>query len=112
MTVVDPDRFLVLTPVNDADAAVTWAFGLYPLDAYSTRLVTRVRARYRVTPVGYVPSQAFDAAAFVMTRRMLLNLKARAEHMANQRLLAAEVHGIEVPPRHARRRVPAPAGLD
>jgi len=106
VTMVDPERFLVLTPVDEPRFAVTWAFGLYPVDRYTTRLVTRVRVRYPVTPLGYLPAQAWDLAAFVMTRRMLLNLKQRAEHLSHQRVLTGEVPGIVVPPRPSRRRMP------
>jgi hypothetical protein len=98
---VQPERHLVLTPVNDEKLAVTWAFGLYPVDALTTRLVTRVRARMPLGPLGYPPFLVYDAAAFVMTRKMLLNLKVRAERLGHQRVVAGEVPGIEVPRREA-----------
>lgn len=111
VTAVEPERFLVLTPVHERRTAVTWAFGLYPIDRFSTRLVSRVRARYPTGPHLYPATTALDLAAFVMTRRMLLNLKDRAEHLSHQRIAVGEIPTIAVPlPARPRRRVPVGVG--
>jgi hypothetical protein len=79
--VVEPPHILVLEPVA---GAITWAFALVPRDARSTRLVTRVRCRVERTVAGVLLTALIDPAAFVMTRRMLLTLKRRAEVAARR----------------------------
>jgi hypothetical protein len=56
-----------------------WQFGLYPLDDQRTRLVTRGSERLPRTPLAWLGMRVGELAAFIMTRRMLLNLKERAE---------------------------------
>ena len=56
-----------------------WQFGLYPLDAGHTRLVTRGTERMPRTVAGWLAMRVMEPAAFIMTRRMLLGLKRRAE---------------------------------
>lgn len=81
---VDPGRALV---VGDriGEGGWSWAFGLYPTADGRTRLVSRNRAR---TPGGvgwWFAMLAIDFAALIMTRQMLINLKARAERLARSR---------------------------
>ena len=64
----------------------TWAFALYPINARSTRLVTRVRASVcyrdimRATPVYSWPTWLLlDPGAFIMERKMLSEMKRLAE---------------------------------
>lgn len=80
VSVIEPEHALVLGPVPEAQ--VTWSFGLYPVDEHATRLVTRVRYRMDRTPANLLRLAALDPAAFVMTRKMLLGIKARAERLA------------------------------
>jgi len=79
---VVPERTLVVEPLQ---SAVTWAFVLVPIDKGSTRLVTRVRYRTEPTFRGRLMMAAMDPAAFVMTRKMLLGIKRRAEALARRR---------------------------
>jgi hypothetical protein len=55
-----------------------WQFGLYPIDKKRTRLVSRSRVRTQ-TAWARLATYAIEPAGFVMTRRMLLGLKQRAE---------------------------------
>ena len=56
-----------------------WQFGLYPLGENRTRLVTRGTERYANTAAAWLFMRVMEPAAFIMTRRMLLGLKQRAE---------------------------------
>ncbi len=84
---VEPEQHLVLGATDVIDyLACTWAFGLYPLDGARTRLVTRVRARVhwlgvvRATRWYQWPTWLLiDPGAFVMERKMLIEIKRRAE---------------------------------
>jgi len=55
-----------------------WQFGLYPVDEKRTLLVSRSRVRAR-TVWAWLLTSVIEPAGFVMTRRMLLGLKQRAE---------------------------------
>ena len=76
---VVPGRVLVLEPLA---GVVTWAFALQPVDSRTTRLVTRVRFHVEPTAKDRLMMAAIDPAAFVMTRKMLLGIKRRAEALA------------------------------
>jgi hypothetical protein len=84
---LDPGKSLVLGPPDAIDyLKCTWAFALYPIDARSTRLVTRVRARwsYRQTmcttpPWAWPMWLLIDPGAFIMERKMLKEIKRLAE---------------------------------
>ena len=75
---VEPNRSLVLAPAAP-DFLVSWAFVLRPTLANSTRLVTRVRASYRPTPITSAIALLLDPTSFIMTRKMLLGIKSRTE---------------------------------
>jgi hypothetical protein len=74
-----PRRALVIEPVA---GVVTWAFALTPLGDHATRLVTRVRMRLEPSLSSRVTMTVMDPAAFVMTRKMLLGIKRRAEALS------------------------------
>jgi hypothetical protein len=84
---VEPGKLLVLGPPDSIDyLKCTWAFALYPIDERSTRLVTRVRARWsyrqimRTTPPYSWPMWLLlDPGAFIMERKMLHEIKRLAE---------------------------------
>jgi hypothetical protein len=78
VAVVDPRRALVLDMRNMGGFEWVWQFGLYTVDEKRTRLVSRSRARtHTVWPRLF--TYAIEPAGFIMTRRMLLGLKERAE---------------------------------
>ena len=56
-----------------------WQFGLYPLNEQRTRLITRGTERYKNTVGAWLFMRVMEPAAFVMTRKMLLGVKQRAE---------------------------------
>ena len=60
--------------------SVTWTFHLEPIDAENTRLIERWRADWEPTPANnFVIRALLEPGAFIMERRMLLGIKARAE---------------------------------
>ena len=81
VAVMEPRRALVLDMRNMGGIDWVWQFGLYPIDEKRTRLVSRSRVRSR-TVWAWLLTSAIEPAGFVMTRRMLLGLKQRAEALA------------------------------
>ena len=79
---IEPGRALVLDMRNMGALDWVWQFGLYPVDEKRTRLVTRSCVRTRPAWARLV-TYAIEPAGFVMTRRMLLGLKQRAEWLAS-----------------------------
>ncbi len=79
---VDPGRSLLLYGLNpktgEADESATWLFYLEELEGDRTHLITRQRLSYE----GFGPSITWhivEPLHFVMERKMLLGIKARAE---------------------------------
>ena len=81
VTAIEPYRALVLSGTGDG-VAWAWQFGLYPLDTTQTRLVSRNRVRVPPSIGSWLFMRVIEPAAFLMTRRMLLGLKRRAEMLA------------------------------
>jgi hypothetical protein len=81
VAVVEPGRALVLDMRNMGGIDWVWQFGLYPVDGKRTQFVSRSRVRAR-TIWGRLLTFAIEPAGFLMTRRMLLGLKQRAEAVA------------------------------
>jgi hypothetical protein len=75
---IEPNRALVLDMRNMGAFDWVWQFGLYPLDETRTQLVSRSRVRTQ-TAWARLFTYAIEPAGFLMTRRMLLGLKQRAE---------------------------------
>jgi hypothetical protein len=84
VTAIEPYQALVLSGTGDGFAWL-WEFGLYPLDERRTRLVSRNRVRVPRTVGSWLFMRLIEPAAFLMTRRMLLGLKHRAEALAAPR---------------------------
>jgi hypothetical protein len=93
VAIADPPHALVLWLVTSANKAIdptgpwgaehvawSWAFVLDPVDASTTRLLTRMRITYEPTAkwAPYV-QLLLEPAHFVMGRRQLLGLRERAE---------------------------------
>src|SRR4029453_5931479 len=78
VAVVEPRRALVLDMRNMGGFDWVWQFGLYAVDEKRTRLVSRSRVRTH-TVWARLLTYAIEPAGFIMTRRMLLGLKERAE---------------------------------
>jgi hypothetical protein len=75
---VEPNRALVLDMRNMGAFDWVWQFGLYPVDENRTQLVSRSCVRTR-SAWARLATYAIEPAGFIMTRRMLLGLKQRAE---------------------------------
>ncbi len=75
-----PNRFIVLgPPAGTPSGDATWAIELTPVDEVSTRLISRVRARIAPNVRGTFWRAILDPGQFVMERKWLLGVKARAE---------------------------------
>jgi hypothetical protein len=91
VTSLDANRSLVLGYHAHAFEWV-WQFGLYPLDDWRTRLVSRGTERYKHTFGAWLFMRVMEPAAFLMTRRMLLGVKQRAEALRASRVGAARAN--------------------
>src|SRR3954452_10421676 len=78
---IEPNHALVLDMRHMGGIDWVWQFGLYAVDERRTQLVSRSRVRAR-TVWAQLLTFAIEPAGFVMTRRMLLGLKQRAEALA------------------------------
>jgi hypothetical protein len=81
VAVAEPNRALVLDMRNMTGIDWVWQFGLYPVDETRTQLVSRSRVRARTLWTRLI-TYAIEPAGFLMTRRMLLGLKERAEGLS------------------------------
>lgn len=84
VAVVEPRRALVLDMRNMGSIDWVWQFGLYPIDDTRTRLVSRSCVRARNIWARLL-THVIEPAGFVMTRRMLLGIKQRAETLSAAR---------------------------
>jgi hypothetical protein len=91
---IEADRALVLDMRNMWGFDWVWQFGLYAVDEKRTRLVSRSALRPLTIWAWLFSILLIEPAAFLMTRRMLLGLKQRAETLRMQkgitRLVAVE----------------------
>lgn len=78
VAILDPPRALALS-YQARSMEWVWQFGLHPLDDQRTRLVSRGTEHVPNTAVAWLGMRIMEPAAFVMTRRMLLGVKERAE---------------------------------
>src|SRR5207247_5302031 len=85
---VGTGRFLVLGPPEGEVGDSTWALVLRPRPDGSTRLVARLRAKLPRTAAGAFWYAVLDPGHFVMERKMLLEIKRRAEALAAARASA------------------------
>lgn len=79
---VTPGSMLVLGPPPLPHVQTTWAIGLYPLGDNATRLVSRCRTRLARNTKGILSFLLLDPGQFVMERKMLRELKRRAESLS------------------------------
>jgi hypothetical protein len=76
----EPERWVLWW--DDSTQDTTWTWALDPVDRWRTRLITRVRMRYRWTRPSILFSLLVEFADLVMMRRCLLGIKQRAESLA------------------------------
>lgn len=81
VTAIEPGRTLVMSGVANGMHWM-WELALAPIDGTSTRLISRNRAEVPRTLAAKLFMVVLEPAAFIMTRKMLLNLKRRAERLA------------------------------
>lgn len=76
----------ILETATPPKFTAAWAFVLEPAGEGQTRLIERFRARMeRSSPGSRLLAPSLDFGLFVMTRRQMLGLKARAEKLARDR---------------------------
>jgi hypothetical protein len=80
---LQPHHALALS-YEAGDFMWVWQFGLYPLDDQRTRLVTRGTERVPKKPLWWLGMRLMEPASFIMTRRMLLGVKERAEALEHR----------------------------
>lgn len=80
---VEPERALVTVSEAFTDGVLTWVFVLDPLADGRTRLLTRNRARIEWSLRTLATIAVVEPLAFLMTRKMLLGIKRRAERTPN-----------------------------
>jgi hypothetical protein len=88
---LDPNRSLVLG-YNAHAFEWVWQFGLYAGNEEQTRLVSRGTERYANTVGAWLFMRVMEPAAFLMTRRMLIGVKQRAEALRTSRAGAARAN--------------------
>ena len=88
VAMLEPYRTLVLS-YDGRGMQWVWQFALDPIDGGRTRLVSRGTERIPNTIAGWLFMRVMEPAAFVMTRRMLLGVKQRAEAMRGGEARAA-----------------------
>jgi hypothetical protein len=76
---IEPEQWMLWW--DDKTRDTTWAWALYPVDQQQTRLITRVRMRYRWTKPTILFSLLVEFADAVMMRKCLLTIKRRAESL-------------------------------
>ena len=79
---IEPHRALVLDMRNMSSFDWVWQFGLYPIDERRTQLVSRSCVR-PLTLWARLFTYVIEPAGFVLTRRMLLGIKQRAEGLTS-----------------------------
>jgi hypothetical protein len=77
---VEPPHTMIWGTPGDT----TWTWRLDPLPDGSTRLITRIRSRVRLTPTSLVFSALTEVADIWMMRKTLHNLRTRAEAHGSQ----------------------------
>lgn len=85
---IEPFRSLVLGG-HVQDVEWSWEFGLVPDGIGRTRLLSRNRVFMPPSTRSWLTMLFIEPAAFVMTRKMLLGIKRRAEAMAHIQRSAA-----------------------
>jgi len=78
VAVIEPAHALVLDMRNLGGLDWVWQFGIYRVDGKRTRFVSRSRVSARKAWARLL-TYAIEPSGFIMTRRMLLGIKERAE---------------------------------
>jgi hypothetical protein len=81
---IKPNETLLLVGHDPVIGDASWVFELYPLDEQHTRLVTRTRVRWPITPGSFLSLLVTEPGSFLMVRKMLLGIKRLAEQASGQ----------------------------
>jgi hypothetical protein len=65
----------------DGKGGMSWSWGLYPVDEGHTRLITRVRMRYKWLSPSIVFDMLVEVTDIIMMRKSILGIKERAERI-------------------------------
>jgi len=65
----------------DGKGGMSWSWGLYPVDEGHTRLITRVRMRYKWHSPSIVFDMLVEFTDIIMMRKSILGIKERAERI-------------------------------
>lgn len=77
----EPDKSLLWTKPDS-----TWSWVLEPIEGGRTRVITRLRCRHDLcAPLGFAGMLLIELGDFPMFRKMLLNVRRRAERLAVER---------------------------
>ena len=80
---VDPPRSIVSVL---EDGSTSWCLALYPTDAGVTRLVSRWRPNFEMTPATFVLTMLSEPGTFIMEQKMLRTIRDRVEASVAARL--------------------------
>lgn len=61
----------------------TWVWGLYPIDETHTRLITRIRMKYRWLSPAIIFALLVEFTDIIMMRKCMLGIQRRAERLAS-----------------------------
>jgi hypothetical protein len=64
------------------DGSTSWCLGLYPTDAGFTRLVSRWRPKFDITPATFFLTMLSEPGTFIMEQKMLRTIRDRVERLA------------------------------
>ena len=65
----------------DGKGGMSWSWGLYPVDEGHTRLITRVRMRYKWLSPSILFDMLVEFTDIIMMRKSMLGIKERAERI-------------------------------
>jgi hypothetical protein len=77
---IDPERSIVS---GDGQGTSSWCLGLYPVEGGGTRLISRWRAAWKITPAGAFFIALSDPGAFIMEQKMLREIRDRVERVGS-----------------------------
>jgi hypothetical protein len=88
-----PDMGFVVNQIDEprsivsvlADGSISWCLGLYPTSDGTTRLVSRWRPNFEMTPATFFLSMLSEPGTFIMEQKMLRSIRDRAETGAGGR---------------------------
>ena len=72
----------------DGKGGMSWSWGLYPVDEGHTRLITRVRMRYKWLSPSILFDMLVEFTDIIMMRKSMLGIKERAERIGGMESVA------------------------